>query len=226
MVLALWLFVLKIRNDGIPCFRSKRRVGKSEEDTLSVTGRSDVDSMEMGVSGILCVDCNVDLTRKIDSLKYKDAIKLRHDSTIHPDTLVKDVYRGFHITIDVIFNADLPPDFGNDLSARMCELAKMHELRVVHDHVEIFDGTTSPPGFAAVALLGQSHMSAHCYLDQKKIAFDVFASGPDPDCTRKVARDMLFYLRQSLGSDAKYQINHLPRFPDNKGNDSFASQTE
>lgn len=95
----------------------------------------------------------------------------------------------------------------------MCRLAILHGVRVVHRHVETFDGSESPPGFASVALLDESHMSAHCYSDQGKLAFDVFTCGSKPDGTRKVARDVLAFLKVHLDEDTKYYIHHLPRFP-------------
>jgi S-adenosylmethionine/arginine decarboxylase-like enzyme len=30
-------------------------------------------------------------------------------------------------------------------------------------HIEVFDGKGSPPGFASVVLLDESHISAHMY---------------------------------------------------------------
>ena len=44
-------------------------------------------------------------------------------------------------------------------------------------HLEWFDGTVSPPGFASVVLLDESHISAHCYADEGLIAIDVFTCG-------------------------------------------------
>ena len=36
----------------------------------------------------------------------------------------------------------------------------------VHSHIEEFDGSSSPPGFAAVVLLDESHLTAHCYSEK------------------------------------------------------------
>jgi len=47
----------------------------------------------------------------------------------------------------------------------------------VHSHVEIFDGSRSPPGFAAVVLLDESHVSAHCYSEGGILAIDAFTCG-------------------------------------------------
>ena len=222
-----------MKYDGFEGCRSRSststKTTSSETEKEEMSGHTSLESMETGSVGFIegetaiCVSGNVDLTRQIDGLRYKDAIRFRRHASIAPDTLVKDAYRGFHIMIDVVFTIDFDPGFGKELLAHMCELAKMHEVRVVHDHIEVFDGAVSPPGFAAVAVLDESHMSAHCYSDQGKLAFDVFTCGSNPDCTRKVARDVLFYLRQHLGRDAVYQIHRLPRFPIHRASESTAS---
>lgn len=55
------------------------------------------------------------------------------------------------------------------------------DARNVHAHVAQFDGTVSPPGFAAVVLLDESHVSAHCYSEQGWLAVDCFTcGGTDP----------------------------------------------
>ena len=55
------------------------------------------------------------------------------------------------------------------------------DARNVHAHVAQFDGTVSPPGFAAVVLLDESHVSAHCYSEQGWLAIDCFTcGGTDP----------------------------------------------
>ena len=52
----------------------------------------------------------------------------------------------------------------------------------VHAHMVPFDGSTSPPGFAAVVLIDESHITAHCYADQGLLAVDCFTCGQtDPD---------------------------------------------
>ena len=55
-------------------------------------------------------------------------------------------------------------------------------IREVHAHVEVFDGDVSPPGFAAVVLIDESHVSAHCYSDRGRLAIDAFTCGDhDPE---------------------------------------------
>ena len=50
-------------------------------------------------------------------------------------------------------------------------------VREVHSHVEVFDGKESPPGFAAVVLIDESHVTAHCYSDRGLLAIAVFTCG-------------------------------------------------
>ena len=47
----------------------------------------------------------------------------------------------------------------------------------VHSHIEKFDGTSSPPGFAAVVLLDESHLTAHCYSEKGWLSIDCFTCG-------------------------------------------------
>ena len=50
-------------------------------------------------------------------------------------------------------------------------------IREVHAHVAQFDGGESPPGFAAVVLIDESHVSAHCYSESGLLAIDIFTCG-------------------------------------------------
>lgn len=74
----------------------------------------------------------------------------------------------------------------------------------VHSHVEEFDGSRSPLGFAAVVLLDESHVSAHCYSEEGMLAIDAFSCGTtDP-------REIMQVIEKEL---------HL-RFPNLKTNQS------
>tara|TARA_B100001115_G_scaffold184414_1_gene186792 strand:- start:2058 stop:3353 length:1296 start_codon:yes stop_codon:yes gene_type:complete len=54
--------------------------------------------------------------------------------------------------------------------------------RRVHSHLENFDGSVSPPGFAAVVLLDESHVTAHCYSNEGLLSVDAFSCGlTDPN---------------------------------------------
>ena len=64
----------------------------------------------------------------------------------------------------------------------MIQSASVGNTRPVFSHVEEFDGQSSPPGFAAVVLLDESHITAHCYYEKGWLAFDAFTCGDgNPD---------------------------------------------
>ena len=65
-------------------------------------------------------------------------------------------------------------------------------IREVHSHVEIFDGEHSPPGFAAVVLIDESHVTAHCYSDRGWLAIDAFTcGGHDPENIMDIIHESL-----------------------------------
>lgn len=88
---------------------------------------------------------------------------------------------GTHIFLDFTgYEAQVEED-----GAWMLELLEravaQSDARNVHANVVQFDGTVSPVGFAAVVLLDESHVSAHCYSDQGWLAVDCFTcGGTDP----------------------------------------------
>jgi S-adenosylmethionine decarboxylase len=64
----------------------------------------------------------------------------------------------------------------------MRDAVAQSEATEVHAHAEAFDGSTSPPGFAAVVLIDESHITAHHYADRGMLALDCFTCGEsDPD---------------------------------------------
>ena len=82
-------------------------------------------------------------------------------------------YTGFH------------PQIG-DVATWMLDLlldaAKESGVKVVHSHVEPFDGIESPAGFAAVVLIDESHITAHSYEEKGWLAIDAFTCGEhDPN---------------------------------------------
>ncbi len=75
---------------------------------------------------------------------------------------------------------------------------KNANVREVHSHVEEFDGSESPPGFAAVVLLDESHVSAHCYYENGLLAIDAFTCGTgDPSV-------IIDLIHERLISEMKY----------------------
>lgn len=67
-------------------------------------------------------------------------------------------------------------------------------------------GHNSPPGFTAMVLLDESHVSAHCYADLGLIALDVFTCGDTNPS------DVLRYMREEVDL-GEVSIREVPRFP-------------
>lgn len=99
----------------------------------------------------------------------------------------------------------------------MNRLANVHNIRVVHHHIETFgdeeSGCASPPGFSAVAWSDDCHhLSARCNSDQGILAFDVCSSGSRPDSAHILACDVLAFLKLQLSTDTKFHVHNVPRF--------------
>lgn len=88
---------------------------------------------------------------------------------------------GKHIFLDYTEFFPSSPFDGNHMLELMKTAVEQSDAKEVHAHVELFDGSISPPGFAAVVLLDESHVSAHCYSDRGLLAIDAFTcGGTDP----------------------------------------------
>lgn len=85
----------------------------------------------------------------------------------------------------------------------------------VHAHVELFDGVTSPPGFAAVVLLDESHLTAHCYSNLGWLAIDAFTCG-GTDPTEMVA-DLKTVLESEIPNLVLMQEQKVNRFLHTEG---------
>ena len=81
--------------------------------------------------------------------------------------------KGRHITLDY---SGFKGDGDWVLNVLQSAVAKSN-AREVHAHVSQFDGSLSPVGFAAVVLIDESHVSAHCYADECILAVDCFTCG-------------------------------------------------
>ena len=88
---------------------------------------------------------------------------------------------GTHIFLDFTgYEAQVEED-GTWMLELLERAVAQSDARNVHANVVQFDGTVSPVGFAAVVLLDESHVSAHCYSDQGWLAVDCFTcGGTDP----------------------------------------------
>ena len=90
--------------------------------------------------------------------------------------------RGSHIFLDYLNYSCPRKDEGDWMLSLMRDCVRESGIREVHSHVEVFDGSESPSGFAAVVLIDESHVTAHCYSDEGLLAIDVFTCGThDPE---------------------------------------------
>lgn len=82
--------------------------------------------------------------------------------------------RGKHVILDCsgAFDAD-----GDTVLKILEQIVDDSNARRVHSHVENFDGTVSPLGFAAIVLIDESHVTAHCYSEIGLLAIDIFTCG-------------------------------------------------
>jgi len=101
------------------------------------------------------------------------------------------LYKGKHILIDCCNVAnEVCLDDRRMLDVMACAATKAGAT--VISQVRYHFGHNSPPGFTAVVLLDESHMSAHCYADTGQIALDIFTCGTtDP-------KEVLRYIREEI----------------------------
>ena len=86
--------------------------------------------------------------------------------------------KGQHVILDYIgFVGD-----GEWVLSILKHAVERSDVREVHAHVSEFDGSESPPGFGAVVLIDESHITAHCYAEEGILAVDCFTcGGADPN---------------------------------------------
>lgn len=115
--------------------------------------------------------------------------------------------RGKHVILDCsgAFNSN-----GEQVLKILEEKVDESDARRVHSHVEIFDGSVSPLGFAAIVLLDESHVSAHCYSEIGLLAIDIFTCGnTNPE---EIADEIEKELIKSLPNLIINRRNTIPRF--------------
>jgi len=107
--------------------------------------------------------------------------------------------QGAHVFIDYT-NAVFEDETAyNWLFSLMREAVEQSPAKEVHAHLAPFDGSTSPPGFAAVVLIDESHITAHCYADSGLLAIDCFTCGAtDPATIATYLHDRLMKRMPSL----------------------------
>ena len=102
---------------------------------------------------------------------------------------------GKHIFLDCTAFFPTSAFDGKDMLELMQKAVEHSDAKEVHAYVEIFDGSTSPPGFAAVVLLDESHVSAHCYSGRGLLAIDaITCGGTDPTSIVEELKQALYEL--------------------------------
>ncbi len=84
---------------------------------------------------------------------------------------------GSHVLLDYVGYQRGEEGDGGWVLGVLRECVRESGVREVHSHVEVFDGTQSPLGFAAAVLIDESHVTAHCYSERGLLAIDVFTCG-------------------------------------------------
>ena len=84
---------------------------------------------------------------------------------------------GTHIFLDYTGFFPEIENIGAKILLTMEDIIDNSTANRVHSHVETFDGKNSPPGFAAVVLLDESHFTAHCYTNKGWLSIDCFTCG-------------------------------------------------
>ena len=84
---------------------------------------------------------------------------------------------GSHVLLDYVDYQRGEKGDGDWVLGILRDCVRESGIREVHSHVEVFDGTESPPGFAAAVLIAESHVTAHCYSERGMLAIDVFTCG-------------------------------------------------
>ena len=118
--------------------------------------------------------------------------------------------RGTHVLLDYRNYSSTKENDGWWILDLMRQSVRKCGIREVHSHVEIFDGDLSPPGFAAVVLIDESHVTAHCYSESGLLAIDVFTCGDhDPDCVAEQIHGRLVSENGEIILDRRQRIHRF-----------------
>ena len=114
------------------------------------------------------------------------------------------MYKGSHLLIDC---RDVPESVCLDDAMMLDVMARAAKKAgsTVVSQIRYHFGHNSPPGFAAVVMLDESHCSAHCYADTRQIAMDIFT------CGRTDPRHVFQYIQEELDL-GMVTVRQAPRF--------------
>lgn len=130
-------------------------------------------------------------------------------------------YRGHHVLLDYILDTNTTSwiyassaTFASWMLYKLKKALKREGVRIVGEICEVFDGSVSPPGFAIVIAIDESHVSAHLYEDTGLLAIDVFTCSPkDPERkTKSIAEEIHSQIKREF--NIVYSREHyVSRFP-------------
>ncbi len=128
------------------------------------------------------------------------------------------MHKGMHLIIDCR-NVSRDLCLNDKLVLNVMARAAERAGATVVSQVRYKFGSDSPPGFAALVMLDESHCSAHTYADLGLIAMDIFTCGKtDP-------RVVFRYIQEELDL-GDVTIRELPRFPVQEQESSAIKQIE
>jgi len=128
------------------------------------------------------------------------------------------LHKGMHLIIDCR-NVSRDLCLNDKLVLNTMARAAERAGATVVSQVRYKFGSDSPPGFAALVMLDESHCSAHTYADLGLIAMDIFTCGKtDP-------RIVFRYIQEELNL-GNVTIRELPRFPVEEETSSTISKIE
>jgi S-adenosylmethionine decarboxylase len=114
-----------------------------------------------------------------------------------------DLHTGRHVFVDAFASPEVCSDDGAMLEL-MAGAARAAGATVI-GQMRYHFGHNSPPGFAAVVMLDESHISCHAYADTGQLAMDFFTCG---DADPRVAWE---YMRTRLDL-AAHEVRTEGRF--------------
>lgn len=119
-------------------------------------------------------------------IKQKQPIEILQQLAVFVNNMGDEVSQrsayGRHVYVDYVNffpNTSEPASWVLDI---LRSALKECGVKEVHSHSEIFEEGESPPGFASIVLIDESHVTAHCYSDKGWLALDAFTCGEnDPN---------------------------------------------
>ena len=118
--------------------------------------------------------------------------------------------QGTHVFLDYVNAHFEGEDDYQWLFSTMRKAVAQSPATEVHAHLAPFDGSTSPPGFAAVVLIDESHITAHCYADRGLLAVDCFTCGEtDPEIIASYLDEQLTKRFPNLKRMRKDRVNRF-----------------